>query len=336
MPPRWLRSPHVQTFAGAVPIYAPPRSHRLAAEGAEEDLRIPLEEEGTFLHARAWWVSARAPVVVLLHGIAGSKESLCCVRAAVALHRAGYHTIRLDMRAAGESVADAPSLYHGGLTTDLERTIQFIAGDPRVDGVMVVGFSGGGSIALKLAGEWGANAPSALRAVASISAPLDYVHVARRMDMLRTYAYRRHVLGGLLDRARAFATQHPERAHYVPKDLDGIRTFRAYDNAVIVPMYGFDSVDHYRRAASSGPYLSKIAVPTLVIHAEDDPMVPFAGVEPWLYSGSKDVRFKLSKHGGHIGWVGGVREASWIESWPTRSVLEFFGEFREKWAVEST
>lgn len=323
-PPRWLRSPHVQTILSAVPVYAPPRSH---AADEEEDLRIPVERGG-FVHAHAWWLSERAPAVVIVHGIAGSKESFCCLRAAVALHRRGYHTVRLDMRAAGDSVVDAPTLYHGGLTADLDRTVRHLVKDPRVDGVLVLGYSGGGSIALKLAGEWGKEPPGGVRAVASISAPLDYVNVSRRMDALRTLLYRRRVLGGLLDRARAFATRHPGRAHYRPEDLVGIKRFREYDDKVIVPMHGFDSVDHYYREVSSGPWLSQIAIPVLVVHAKDDPMVPFEGVEPWMATASNHVVFAVSAHGGHIGWVSGVDEASWITSWATREVVAFFEAHR--------
>jgi len=292
----------------------------------EEELRIPIGEEG-FLHARAWWASAeRAPAVVILHGIAGTKDSLCCVRAAVAIHRAGYHAVRLDMRAAGDSVIDAPSLYHGGLTTDLDLTVRDLLAHPRVESVLVLGFSGGGSIALKLAGEWGENAPAGVRAVASISGPLDYVHVAARMDSFACALYRYRVLGGLLDRARAFAEHHPKRAHYKAADLHGIKRFRAYDDAVIVPMYQFESVDHYYRAVSSGPYLEKIEVPSIVIHAEDDPMVPIAGVRPWFDRTSSHVRVATSQHGGHIGWVGGFDESSWIKGWAMNQALAFFRE----------
>jgi predicted alpha/beta-fold hydrolase len=319
-PPRWLRSPHLQTMIPAMPVYAAPRAYGISDE---EELRIPIENGS--LHARAWWANAaRAPAVIILHGIAGSKDSLCCVRVAVALHRQGYHAVRLDMRAAGDSVVDAPSLYHGGLTTDLDRTVRHLLANPRVSKVLILGYSGGGSIALKLAGEWGKAAPEGVAAIASVSGPLDYVYVARRMDMRRTLPYRHHVLGGLLERARAFATHHPSRAHFRPEDLAGIKRFRAYDDAVIVPMHGFDSVDHYYREVSSGPYLDRITLPSLVVHSKDDPMVPYPSVEPWLGRASPHVAFEITDHGGHIGWIGGVDEASWISSWATRTVLRFF------------
>lgn len=321
-PPRWLKSPHLQTIGAAVPLFSPPRSH---AVREEEEVRIPLEGGGR-LHARAWWAVAGAPAVVILHGIAGSKDSPCCVRAAVALHRAGYHTVRLDMRGAGDSVVDAPSLYHAGLTSDLDVAVRHIARDPRVSGVLVLGFSGGGSHALKLAGEWGEQAPASVVAVATISAPLDYTRVAARMDGLACLPYRFHVLRGLLDRARAFAEHHPSRAAYRPADLERIRRFRVYDESIIVPMHGFSDVDEYYRAASSGPLLGRVRVPTLVLHAEDDPMVPLETVQPWLPGASPKVEARLSRHGGHIGWLGGLDETSWVKGWATREALSFFSE----------
>ena len=330
-PPRWLKSPHLQTIGAAAPLFAPPRSHSVTEE---ESLRVPVGTDG-HLHARAWWVGARAPAVVILHGIAGSKDSHCCVRAAVALHRAGYHAIRLDMRGAGDSVVDAPSLYHAGLTTDLDLVVRHLAADPRVSGVFVLGFSGGGSQALKLAGEWGDAPPAGVLGVASISAPLDYTRVAARMDTLVCLPYRFHVLRGLIDRARAFVQHHPQRARYRAPDLDAIKRFRSYDGSIIVPMHGFSDVDSYYREASSGRYLGKVRVPTIVIHAEDDPMVPIDTVRPWLAGASTAVRVQLSRHGGHIGWLAGLDESSWIKGWATSEALAFFAEHAPMPAAES-
>jgi predicted alpha/beta-fold hydrolase len=345
-PPRWLKSPHLQTIGAAVPLFSPPRSHSVAAE---EYLRIPVPTDASadadggrlgakspcFLHARAWWGSDGAPAVVILHGIAGSKDSHCCVRAAVALHRSGYHAIRLDMRGAGDSVVDAPSLYHAGLTRDLDRAICHLAADPRVSGVFVLGFSGGGSQVLKLAGEWGETPPAGVLAVASISAPLDYTRVAARMDTFVCLPYRFHVLRGLLDRARAFVERHPHRAHYRATDLESIKRFRAYDSSIIVPMHGFDDVESYYWEASSGQYLGKVRVPTLVVHAEDDPMVPIDTVRPWLADASSFVRTELSRHGGHIGWLGGLDESSWIKGWATSEALAFFAEHTAPTNIQS-
>lgn len=320
--PRWLRSPHLQTLGAAAPLFAPPKSH---APSSVEELRIPIGD-GHALHARAWWMDGKRLAVVVVHGIGGSAESRYVVRAGVALHRAGHHVVRLDLRGAGASVPDVPSLYHAGLSEDLDAVVAYLAKDPRVSGVAILGFSGGGSMALKRAGEWGASYPEALRGIVSVSAPLDYTRVGPWMDGLARLPYRFHVLRGLTVGARTFARVHPHRAHYAPSDVKRMGTFREYDSTVIVPMHGFPNVDEYYARASSGAWLGKIRVPTLLIHAEDDPMVPGHTVKPWLPSASSAVDVVLTKNGGHIGWVAGFDEASWIMGYATKRALGFLDE----------
>jgi predicted alpha/beta-fold hydrolase len=205
-----------------------------------------------------------------------------------------------------------------------------LGADERVDGVVLLGFSGGGSMALKLAAELGDDAGAGmrhpLRAVISVSAPLDYTRVGAWMDALARLPYRFHVLRGLSNGAKEFARQHPARAHYRPSDVKRMSTFRHYDSTIIVPMHGFSDVDVYYQAASPGPLLGRIRVPTLVLHAEDDPMVPADSVRPWLAGASRAVRAELTPHGGHLGWVAGFDEASWITGWSTRRALAFLGD----------
>src|SRR5262249_35045890 len=153
---------------------------------------------------------------------------------------------------------DAPSLYHAGLTSDLTLVAAHLAKDPRVSGVVILGFSGGGTMALKLAGEWGSEPPPHVRPIATISAPLDYTAAAPWLDPIRRFPYRFHVLRGLTNGAREFARRHPDRAHYVPRDVKRLGSFRRYDGSIIVPMHGFADVDAYYAAASAGPYLPKI------------------------------------------------------------------------------
>jgi predicted alpha/beta-fold hydrolase len=270
-------------------------------------------------------VVVRRPIVVVVHGIGGSSASHYAVRAAVAIHRAGHHVVRLDLRGAGESIPDAPSLYHAGLSADLGVVVRHLAADPRADGVVLVGFSGGGSMALKLAAELGETS-AGLRGVVSISAPLDYTRIGPWMDALARLPYRFHVLRGLSNGAREFARQHPERAHYRPGDVKRMSSFRHYDSTIIVPMHGFADVDAYYASASPGPLLGQIRVPTLLLHADDDPMVPGSTVRPWLAGASSSVRVALTPHGGHLGWVSGLDEASWITGWATQRALGFVNE----------
>jgi predicted alpha/beta-fold hydrolase len=322
--PRWLKSPHLQTLGAAAPLFAPPKSH---ADRHTEHLRIPIDDVHK-LHARAWWADlsperASRPCVVIVHGIGGSSQSAYVLRAAVAFHRAGYHVVRLDLRGAGESVPDAPSLYHAGLSSDLALVAAHLARYPHVSGVVLCGFSGGGAMALKLAGEWGSEPAAHVRAIVSISAPLDYTRVAPWMDAIGRFPYRFHVLRGLTNGARNFARLHSERAHYTPRDVKRLGSFRRYDGTIIVPMHGFANVDEYYAAASPGPWLPRIELPALLVHADDDPMVPGKTVRPWLGTASRAVEVDVSPHGGHIGWISGLDEPSWIGSWALERAVRF-------------
>lgn len=319
--PRWLSNAHLQTLGAALPLFAPPRSHRWLAD---ERLVFPVGAGGALV-GRAWWLEDQdvAPTALLVHGIGGGVESRYMLRAAAAMHRAGFHAVRLNLRGAGEGLTEARSLYHAGLSTDLDAVVRALGAHPRVRDLVIVGFSGGGSLALKLAGEWGAEAPRFVRAVTSISAPLDYVQVARQMEKLRTLPYRRFVLGNLVRQAVAFAKHLPDAAPYSVEQISRVRSFRAFDATAIVPMHGFPDVDTYHRTSSSGPYLPRIAVPTCVVHSEDDPMVPGRTLLPWIDAASRAVSFARSARGGHVGFIGGLSEDDWVKSWAIRRVLDF-------------
>jgi len=317
--PVWLRNAHLQTLAVAAPLFAPPRSFPLAPEHA----RIPLPRGGS-LHARVYWQEVAVPrtAVVLVHGLGGTSQSLYVVRAAVALHRAGFHVVCLDLRGVGEGLADAPALYHGGLTEDPRVAAEWTASRPGVSGVVIVGFSMGGHVSVRLAGELG-DKPGPVRGVVAISAPLDLHAVARAIARLRSLPYHAYVLRHLVGHAEAFARLHPDKAPYDASGLPRLKRVRDYDAMVNVPMHGFASVDDYYRRASAGPFVRDIRVPTLIVHAEDDPMVPPWCVRPWLRDAPEAVEQVWSDRGGHVGWFGGLREQDWVETWAIQRVREF-------------
>ena len=300
------------------------RPGRFCPESSEV-IRIPLPSGGA-LHAVAWWQKARAPAAILVHGVAGSIASRYVVRAAVSLYRAGWHAVRLDLRGAGASLEDAPALYHAGLTEDPRSALEMLARDARVDGVAAVGFSLGGHVLLRLAAELGDSAPPSLRGVVSISAPLDLSAVSHALERLGVRVYQHYVLQNLVRTARDFARARPERAHYAVSALGRLATVRAYDTAVVAPMHGFSSAEDYYERASAGPLFARIRVPTLVIHAEDDPLVPASTVRPWLPRGAGGpVALAWTRRGGHVGWFAGLSEASWVDTWAMRCAHSFLG-----------
>jgi predicted alpha/beta-fold hydrolase len=320
--PVWLASTHLQTLAATLPFWAPPRSFH---PSRVEVLRIPLPAGGA-LHAHGWWQPGgqTSPAVIIVHGVGGSSDSRYVVRAAVSLHRAGWHVVRLDLRGAGGSVVDAPALYHAGLTEDLRVAIDYVAARPHVSGLALLGFSLGGHVVLRLAGEIGDSNPGPLRATAAISPPLDLVAVTRAIERLRSLPYHKYVLRKLVHQGREFARSHPHRAHYDTKSLDSLRSIRAYDGHVIAPMHGFASAEDYYTRASAGQLIDRIRVPSLLIHAEDDPMVPADTVRAWLGRAPAALEQVWTRRGGHVGWVAGLSESSWVNTWAIERTRKFF------------
>lgn len=328
--PRWLRNPHLQTLGAALPLWAPPASFGLPEA---ERVAFPLPSGRGALVGRAWWHRGRgAPspreTALFLHGVGGSSESRYLVRAAVAFYRAGFHVVRLNLRGAGESVTEAPSLYHAALTEDPRTAIEALARDPRVASVSLVGFSLGGTVALSVAAEWEGSPPSVLRGVVAISAPLDLVGVSEVLEQRATFAYRAFVVRGLVAQGRAFARLHPEKARYDAAKLQDVRTIREYDERVIVPMHGFSSARQYYEVASAGRRLARIRVPTLIVHADDDPMVPGHTVSPFLPGRSSAVEVAWSEQGGHVGWFAGMTEGQWVNTWAIDRAMTFLAGLR--------
>jgi predicted alpha/beta-fold hydrolase len=321
--PRWLRNRHIQTLGAALPLHAPTP---FTPPGAVDERVVFAMGDGDAIVGRAWWHPGGAPrtTALVIHGVGGSSESRYVVRAARAMHRAGHHVVRVSLRGAGDGMPLARAMYHAGMSDDPRRVVVELSRDPRVASIGVVGFSLGGNVSLKLAGELGGDVPAKLAAVAAVSAPLDLVEVSKVLERLRTLPYRAWVLKGLVRQAVDFARAHPNDARFDPKELWRARTIRDYDQIVVVPTYGFrDAYDYYERA-SAGPHLRGVRVPTLIVHADDDPMVPGHTVRPFLRDLPPSIEVAWSDNGGHVGWYAGLDEDRWVETWAMKSVRRFF------------
>ncbi len=249
-----------------------------------EDPKVgPVQLHGLLAHAQG----ART-LVVLVHGLGGGLDSgylRACTRAA---HDFGFATLRLALRGADRAGRD---FYHAALTADLRAALA----SPEVQQyacIFLLGFSLGGHLCLYYASE---DHDPRLRAVAAICPPLDLKPVQQAIDAAPLNVYRRHVLDGLKEIYRGVAAQGS-----VPTPLRealSIRRIYEWDRQVIVPRFGFDSVEDYYTRASAGPRLGRIGVPALIVAAREDPMVPFATLRPFLDAPNLTVRAPRS--GGH-------------------------------------
>jgi hypothetical protein len=305
VPPWWLRDGHSQTLTALL--------HRPGAGDLGESVRIPIDAGtlGGHLH--------RAPAgsdacVIVLHGIGGSAHEPFVVRTARGAAERGLNALRVHLRGAGASVDPAyAGLFHSGLTSDIRAVVEWAAAWHRR--VHLVGFSLGGQIALRTAGEWGTAAPAALRSVAAVSAPVDLSETADFAERTRATPYRVAIVRGLKQRFEA--ARRSMGPAWAKVSLRDVRTIRQFDEAVTSRFFGYRDVADYYARAGSGAVLAHIARPTLLVHADDDPLVPVAPVRR-LARDLPLVHTLFSSRGGHVGFYGasvapGDRTRFWSE-----------------------
>lgn len=317
-PPAWLASRHLQTLAAALPL------HDTAPVGARAERLRVATPEGGFLHAEAWLQPQRAPAVIVVHGVGGSPESRYVRRAAAGAFERGFHAIRLALRGAGTSLPEAPSLYHAGLGADVALVADALTARGDVDGCGTLGFSLGASVVLSdVATRTDGVGP--VRACAALSPPLDLASTSRHLERPAQTAYRAYLMQSLIRQALQWAKERPEATHFDPKVVPFCTTLWKFDGEVIAKSHGLGDAATYYRRMSTGPKLAGLSVPTLVVQAKDDPMVPWHAVEPFLAARSSAVELLVSERGGHVGWVTGMRRSDWTPGWAVEQALQFLG-----------
>ena len=305
-PAFWLANAHAQTLFASQARPMP----RLASRGERLELA-----DGDFLDLS--WVEtagtpADAPVVIVLHGLNGSLASKYARGLLNQVTRHGSRGVLLHFRGACAPNRLARA-YHSGETGDLAYVIDCIRARYPAAPLAAVGYSLGGNVLLKYLGEQGKACP--LTCATAVSVPYDLAACAHAIRRGLSRFYQAHLLSGMRDMVQAKQRAGVYPAEMSFPDLDTLTDFYAFDDAVTAPLNGFvDAADYYARA-SSRAYLSHITTPTLALHAADDPfMTP--DVVPSADVLSSAVRFELSAHGGHVGFVAGDRfgrPVYWLE-----------------------
>lgn len=303
-PAWWLPGGHAQTlFAALRPRPRPARS-------TPERLELP---DGDFVDL-VWIGPERAPVVAVLHGLEGSVRSGYAAGLLAALAARGWRAVLMHFRGCSGAPNRLARSYHSGDTGDIAFLLAELARrHPQVPRA-AVGFSLGGNALLKYLGELGESATNApLAAAAAVSVPFDLDDAARRLDRGLSRLYQYKLLRSLKRRTLARASLLAGRIdlHRVP----ALRSFRAFDDAVTAPLHGFRGADEYYARSSSGPWLDRIRVPTLVLHARDDPFMTEAALPAPAHL-APAVRLELSDRGGHVGFIAGGtpwRPVYWLE-----------------------
>jgi predicted alpha/beta-fold hydrolase len=263
--------------------------------------------------------------VVLVHGLESSSEAPYILSLAEALLHAGFLVHRTNIRSCGGSEHLCRTLYHAGLTTDL-RAILHSLHSP----AFLVGFSLGGNQVLKLAGELGSElGPQSHRLLAgaiSISTPLDLLLCARKLERGFSRIYMDRFLRSM--RAR-LARRQPQIDFRIPWErVRAARTIYDLDDCVTGPSFGFTGADHYYGTQSAQNFLNSIAVPTLIVHAADDPMVDLRAYSHPALHANPNIQLHLTRHGGHVGFLARSSPRMWIDTLVPTWIGEMFPKGR--------
>jgi hypothetical protein len=299
-PAWWLNHAHLQTIYPAVwrknqPI---PGLHR-------ERLVTP---DGDFIDID-WCGPEGTPLVILLHGLTGSWQSSYIGGLQLALLKLGLRTVALNFRGCSGEFNHTARCYHSGETEDIHFLYQTLRQREPHTPFAAVGFSLGGNVLLKWLGEQGDNL--ALFAAVAVSVPLVLSECATKLDTGFSRIYRHRLLHDLktyIRQKQAYLRQLGKlsEADKLSQlgDLKDIKSFWQYDDVVVAKLHGFASAQDYYKRSSARQFLKSISVPTLVIHALDDPFMT-EKVLPQPDELSNSVTLEISKQGGHVGFVTG-------------------------------
>ncbi len=318
-PRRGLRSGHLQTIFGNF-WPRPPFPLQTQEETVEVDAG-----DGSHVLCHSHWqppaVRSGRLTVVLLHGLEGSSDSRYIRGIAGRAWAAGMNVVRMNMRNCNGTEALTPTLYHSGRSADVAAVVEHFTRAHRLERVALVGYSMGGNLVLKLAGEWGGRPP--LAAVATVCPVIDLAPSADALHEPANRAYEWHFLRGLMRRIRRKAELYPEI--YRLEGLGPVGSIREFDDKIVAPHCGFANADDYYYRVASARVIDRIAVPTLVLSAQDDPFIRLLPETRARIAANPRIQFVETRHGGHCAFLGRGRgeEIHWAEAMLVRFLQEF-------------
>ena len=280
-----LGSPHIQTVLSILfskPGFEPPSVW----------FQVSLDD-GDILHCMlstppTWTPSGKT--ILLVHGLGGSHSSSYMVRLSWKLYQKGFRILRINLRGVGPGEPRVQRPYHGGVSQDLLQVVQALKKQSPDSPFIMIGFSLGGNIALKLAGELGSQAGTLLEEVISVCAPIDLAQTMNALLSFPNRLYSEYYVNGLKKLGNRWL------------GAKSIRTIIDFDHAVTAPQWGFKDAFDYYKQSSSCFLLPKISLPCHLIFAADDPFIDYRSA--LMNSLPTTTKVSLSPYGGHMGFLG--------------------------------
>jgi predicted alpha/beta-fold hydrolase len=279
--------------------------------------------------AHCHWQNApwEHPTLLALHGLNGSSDAHYMRGLASKAFARGMNVVRLNQRNCGDTEHLSAGLFHSGLTADAKHVIEELTEIDGINRIGVAGYSLGGNLALKLAGDYGDAPHPSLRAVAAVSPILEISQCVQALERRGNVLYEWNFVRDLKRRIRKKARLRP--GAFDLSKLKNVHTVRDFDEMYTAPHFGFSSAEDYYHRASAMRVIDRVRVPALIITAQDDPFVPSAPFRDPKVTGNRYVTVELCEHGGHCGFVGigsGDDDGYWAEN----AIVEFVDEWASR------
>jgi uncharacterized protein len=256
----------------------------------------------------------QALTLIIVHGLEGSSDSQYMLGLAFKGLAAGMNVVRMNQRNCGGTDDLTPTLYHSGRSQDIARVAEHLMGQDGISRFALAGFSMGGNLVLKLAGEWAQERPAEFRAVAAVCPALDLAASADALHHPANRLYELYFLWRLRRRLVAKARLFPGR--FDIRRLRGIASLRDFDDKITAYYCGFEgAADYYQRAAAAN-VVDRIGVPALILHAANDPFIRILPETRQKILGNPNIRFLETDDGGHCSFLADPDgdDGRWAES----------------------
>jgi hypothetical protein len=317
VPRRGLRGGHLQTLAS---FFLP---RRVSVPPAEA--RLIEVEPGVNVLCHCHWQPDRkkALTILIIHGLEGSSDSQYMLGIAAKGMAAGMNVVRMNQRNCGGTDAFSPTLYHSGRSQDIAAVAKHLIDHDGVSRLALAGFSMGGNLVLKLAGEWGREGPPQFCAVAAVCPAVDLGPSADALHLASNRLYEYYFVIKLRQRLRAKARLFP--GQFDLSRLRGVSTLRDFDDKITAFYCGFTGADDYYARAAAAPLLDRIAVPALILHAANDPFIRILPETRRKILANPNITFVETNDGGHCSFLANRDDDD--GHWAERQILQFLHSF---------
>jgi len=323
-PRRFLRNGHLQTILGN---YLPRTNSLPPAEAQLVEVSPATEHQiSSQVLCHCHWqpedVRGARPTAIIVHGLEGSSNSQYIIGNSNKLWQAGCNIVRMNMRNCGGTEALTPTLYHSGLSGDVAAVMGFFVERYRLQSIALIGYSMGGNLVLKLAGELGETPPPQLHSVIGISPVIDLAPSSAALHLPQNRIYEKKFVRAMLSRFRRKTALFPRA--YDPNRATGVRSLRDFDEHIIAFYGGFSGAEDYYYRVAAARVIEDITVSTLILNSLDDPFIRLAPDTRKKILSNPNITFIETAQGGHCAFLAQPDPANHYDGyWAEHTLLRF-------------